>query len=279
MAKSKKRKIYKLKRKKLLPPLSTTDKVIYFLYEVIGAIIILFSGFGWLEILPKIVLKNSEVLAFQNRWTIVLVCPFCLIFLFVILDPFMKKKPIIGNKKVDYYNTLNQQFVLPLFDERYKNIERYKEGRKKFFKKVLVWTTVFVFLFTLEIMGLTGRHEFTDEGITTYSVFNNPVGTYSYDEVESYSITADRFHATRTRGLGYTTYEINLTVCFKDGESFYASNDFSRDIYAIKEIEDNLEGKEKTVDAFYLEEFINRHSFSHDELKVIYELFDMKYKQ
>ena len=275
MAKSKKKQPHKLKRTKPLPPLSKADKIIYFLYEAIGAIIICVSGFGWLDILPEIVLKNPEVLGFQNRGTIVLIMPFLFTFLIVILDPFMKKKPIIGNKKVDYYNTTNQQFALPLFDERYKNISRFKERRKKFFKKVIIWTLVFTFLFSLEVIGLIGRHEFTGEGITTYSVFNNPIGYHSYDEVERYEITTDRQHF-RTRGLGYTKYEIVLTVYLADGEDFYTEYSFSRDIYALAEIEEKLKGKEKTTDTYYLEEFIARQDFNDQELKALYELFDMK---
>lgn len=275
MAKSKKKQPHKLKRTKPLPPLSKADKIIYFLYEVIGAIVILISGFGWIDLLPKAVLKNPDVLGFQSRGTIVLILPFLFAFLIVILDPYMKKKPIVGNKKVDYYNTTNQQFALPLFDERYKNISRFNERRKKFFKKVLIWTLVFTFLFTLEVIGLIGRHEFTDEGITTCSVFNNPIGYHSYDDVERYEITTDRQYF-RTRGLGFTKYDVVLTVYLADGEDFYTEYSFSRDIYALAEIEKKLKGKEKTTDNYYLDKFIARQNFNEQELKVLYELFDMK---
>ncbi len=275
MAENKKKKLHKLKRTKPLPPLSKTDKVIYFLYEAIGAIILLFSGFGWIEILPKVVLKNPGVLGFQNRWTIVLILPFLLTFGVVVLDPFMEKKPIVGNKKVDYYNTLNQQFALPLIDGRYKNISRYKDGRKKFLKKIFIWTVVLTLLFAIEIMGCIGRHEFTDEGITTYSVFNNPIEHYGYDEVESYKISTDRHHVRSVRGPGYTKYEAVLTVYLENGEDFYLDYSFSRDIYALKQIEEKLKGKDKTTDAFYLEDFIARHDFNNQELKALYELFDM----
>ena len=46
--------------------------------------------------------------------------PFFLFYIFNIIDSQYNKKPIFGNKKIDYYNTSSHKFILPLFDKRYK---------------------------------------------------------------------------------------------------------------------------------------------------------------
>ncbi|MBE6785476.1 MAG: hypothetical protein E7538_04455 [Ruminococcaceae bacterium] len=275
MAENKKRKRQK-KRKKPYPPLSKTDKLLYIIFDVLGAIVLFGSVFGYLYFAPKIVFKNPDVLAFKERTTIFLIFPFFFVWLIVLFDSTRKRLPVFGNKKVDYYNTLKFRFVLPLFDKRYQHIESCQKAKKKFFKKASIWSVVFAMLFGIGLLGYTGRHEFHDNGITTYSVFNNPIKEYSYDEVESYEISAERdIHIGHGKySTSYTTYYLYLTVRLNNGKSFSAEYGFTRDIHAMKELDSLLAGKPKTTDAAHLTEFINRHDFTDSELKVLYELFE-----
>ena len=134
MAKSKKKKRPQ-KRYKSYPPLSRTDKFLYASLEVIGFIFIFGFLYGHENIIGLFVFRNQEILSFEVRLTMFLMAPFIFFYLFSIIDPQFSKKPVFGNKKVDYYNTLDYKFILPLFDKRYKNISRYSESRKKAIQK------------------------------------------------------------------------------------------------------------------------------------------------
>ena len=122
-------------------------------------------------------------------------------------------------------------------------------------------------------MGCFGRHEFNSNGIVTYGIFNNKVAEYSYNDVESYSLNADTYYISGTRGMSYRTYDVNLIVEMANGETFIASYDMARDIYALEKIDNILKDKNKSVNDKYLQEFIDRHDFSDDELRVLYNLF------
>ena len=84
MAENKKRK-RPIKRNKPYPPLSKTDKLLYVIFDVLGAIVLFGSVFGYLYFAPKIVFKNSDVLAFKERTTIFLIFP----FFFFVVDSFI----------------------------------------------------------------------------------------------------------------------------------------------------------------------------------------------
>ncbi|MBQ7117134.1 MAG: hypothetical protein IJN88_02880, partial [Clostridia bacterium] len=268
MAESKKKKRPQ-KRHKSYPPLSKTDKFIYSALEVAGAVFVFTFLYKHDSIIGFFILKSADVLSFQERFTIFFIVPFIFFYLFYILDSQYSKKPIFGNKKVDYYNTLNHKFILPLFDKRYNNIARNSRNRRKQLINFGIVCFVSIILFTFGILGCHGRHEFSRDGITTYSIFNNVIEEYSYDEVESYHIEAYYRYHTRTRGLGHTDYDINLTVRFTDGENFTASYNTSRDIYALEEIDKILKDKEKTLNSRNLELVIDKYNFTDDELKVI----------
>ncbi len=271
MAKSKKK---RQPVKKGYPPLSKADKFLYAALEVVGAIFIFAFLYEHDNIIGFFVLKSTEVLSFQERFTMFLMVPFIFFYLCYILDSQYSKKPIFGNKKVDYYNTLNHKFILPLFDKRYNNIARYTETRRKILIKFSIWLCVLTLLFTLGILGCIGRHEFSREGITTYSIFNNVINEYSYSEVESYKVEVYYHRSFRSRGLSYTDSDINLTVYFENGDNYTASYNTAQDVYALEEIDKILKGKKKTVDSHLLQNFISRHDLSDDELKVIYRLFE-----
>lgn len=269
MAKSKK----SVKRKKKFPPLSKQDKFIYGCIETIGAIILLASVDIYKNFTHLIVFKKADVLAFEERWSVLLIVPFIIFLLFLILKPTWKKLPIIGNKKIDYFNRTKFKAVFPLFDDRYKNNEEYLTNRKNFFKKSVIYFFIFVSLLSIGCMGCIGRHEFNENGIVTYNILNEKTAEYSYDEVESFQVSANMNYG-RTRRLYYHNYNINLIVNMKNGEAFTASYDSARDVYALEKINNQLKDKKKTVDSYYLQEFTDRYEFTDEELLVIEKIFE-----
>lgn len=260
------------KRKKKYPPLSKEDKFLYTLFEVVGAIILFVFVYLFESFTRFWAFKNSEVLAVEARWTVVLLLPVACFWLFIIFKTNYAKIPIIGNKKINYYND-RYKFILPLFDKRYLDNEEYKIGRKKFLRNFIAYFSVFIILLSVGFMGCVGRHEFTENGIVTYNIFNNKVEEYSYDEVESHSVNAFSYYRGRPRGLSYHTYDIHLVANVSDGTSFIASYGMSRDVYALEQL-DVLLGDNKTVNSYYLQEFINSNNFTDDEIKSLYKLFD-----
>ena len=270
MAKSKK----SVKRKKKNPPLSKQDKFLYSCIEVLGGIILVGLVYGYQIFAYLLILKRPDVLAFEEQWTLFLIVPAIFYWMFLIIKAINKKTPIIGNSKIDYFKTTDYKFVLPLFDNRYKNNEKYIKGRKDFFKKSIIYVSVFIVLLIIGAMGCVGRHEFNENGIVTYSILNNKTKEYSYDDVDSYSVSANVNHVVGHRGLSYRNYNIFFVVKMKDGESFTAKYDRVKDIYALEKIDSKLKDKKKEVSTEYLEEFLDRHDFTDDELRVIDKIFE-----
>lgn len=271
MAKSKKNRT--VKHRKRYPPLSKQDKILHICIQIIEAIILLLAVYGYEVIAPVFIFNNPDVLAFEERWTMFLLVPFLFAWIILIFDPTYSKTPIFGNKNVDYYNTVKYKFVFPLFDKRYKSNEKCRKFRKKFFKRIIICFLVLSVLFLIGVIGCIGRHEFNSNGIVTYSIFNNKLDEYSYDAVESYSISSD-IHYGIGRGHAYHEYEVSLTVNMLNGDSFSASYGNAKDIYALEKIDSFLKDKSKTVKTDYLQEFISSHIFSDNELKVLYKLFE-----
>ena len=270
MAKAKK----SVKHKKKNPPLSKQDKFIYDCFEVIGAIIVLASMDIYEIFAHLIVWRKTEVLAYEERLYVLLLVPVIIFLLELVLKSTWKKVPIIGNKKIDYFNRTKFKPVFPVFDDRYKNNEEYLKGRKNFFKKLVIYFCAFIILLSIGCMGCIGRHEFNENGIVTYSITNTKTAEYSYDEVESFCVSADRNHVRRSRGIFYHTYDISLTMYMKNGETFTASYEKARDVYALGKINNQLNDKKKTVDSYYLQDFIDRYEFTDEELQAIDKIFE-----
>ena len=271
MAKHKKNRF--VKHKKRYPPLSKQDRLLHICIQIFGALILLFAVYGYEVLAPIFIFKNPDVLAFEERWTMLLIAPFIFTWIIFILGPAYAKIPIFGNKNIDYYNTVNYKFAFPLFDKRYRNNEKCKEARIKFFKRIIIYFIILSVLFFFGVMGCVGRHEFNSDGIATYSIFNNRLDEYSYDAVESYSVSADSYYRSR-RGSSYHVYDVNLVVNLANGDSFSASYGNARNIFALEKIDILLNDKHKTVNTGYLQEFISSQSFTDDELKVLYKLFE-----
>ncbi len=273
MAENQKRKKPK-KRNKPYPPLSKTDKIIYIIFQLTAALILLGTIFGYIFFAGYFIFRNPYVLAYADRWTPLLMLPFFILGGALVFDINQRKTPLFGNKKVDYFNTAYRRFTLPLFDKRYQNLENCKKAKNKLLKKTAIWSVMLTILFCIGLLGYTGRHEFDDNGITTYSVFNNPIKKYSYDEVETYELRATKNNRKSSRYSSTVSYEVFIKFNLESGKEFFVNYDYCRDAYAMKELKNQLEGKPKTIDDSYLEEFIERRDLTADEIKILYELFE-----
>ena len=239
MAENKKKKRPK-KRHKPYPPLSKKDKTIYSIFQLTAALFLLGTILGYILFAGHFIFSNPDVLAYSERWTPLLMLPFFGLGAAFVFDVNQKKIPLFGNKKIDYSNTTYHSFILPLFDKRYQKFESCIKAKKQFLKKSALWSVVLLILFCIGLLDYTGRHEFDDNGITTYSVFNNPVKEYSYDEVETYEIMAVKSHRKSTRYSSTVSYEVFLKLNLESEKEFFVNYDFCRDIYAMKKLANQL---------------------------------------
>lgn len=271
MAENKKRKKQK-KRNKPYAPLSKADRVIYILLKALAFLIIIGYIYGYEVLSHFLIFKNSDVLAFNQIWTLLLSLPFMLTLMFVVFDTSRKKVHIFGNKDIDY---TAYRSAFPIFDKRYQHIEKYKNNQKIFMKKSAILSAVLLLLFCVGLLGCVGRQEFTQNGITTYCIFNTPTKEHSYDEVESYIISVSAgYIQTFNHHSEYIPSNLYLTMILSDGNDITVSYDSCRDIYAMKELENKICDKKKFVNADRLEEFLDEYSFTEEELKIVYELLE-----
>ena len=101
-------------------------------------------GYEWFS--PYFIFRqNSEAFAFCETSSFLRIVPFwivCFVIFGIIFFRSTSKKPIFGNKKIDYYNTTFYKFVLPPFDKRYTKLFWTKEK----IRNVLIKTTVMALL-------------------------------------------------------------------------------------------------------------------------------------
>lgn len=271
MAENKKRKKQK-KRNQPSAPLSKADKIIYILMKVLAVVAIISFIYGYELLSHFLIFKNPDILAFNEIWTLFLSIPFMLTLIILVFDPSRKRVHIFGNKNIDY---TAYRSAFPIFDKRYQHIEKYKNNQKIFMKKSAILSAVLLLLFCVGLLGCVGRQEFTQNGITTYSIFNTTTKEHSYDEVESYTISVSgSYIQTFNKHSEYIPSNLYLTMNLTDGKDITVRYDSCRDIFAMKEIENQISDKEKLVNADKLEEFIDEYNFSDEELKVVYKLLE-----
>ncbi|MGN1442224.1 MAG: hypothetical protein ACI4XE_00140 [Acutalibacteraceae bacterium] len=118
MAKSKprKRKI----RNKPYPPLSRIDKQIYTIFSIV----LIGAGYGvvylYAYLLRKLPFTDAGVLACDYNWSVIFALPIFFIFIIWLGELYQKtvmcKRPIFGNKNVNYNDTKYEK-VTPLFSK------------------------------------------------------------------------------------------------------------------------------------------------------------------
>lgn len=269
MAENKKR---KKQKNAANAPLSKADKMLYAALKIFAVLVIIGCIYGYELLSHFFIFKNPDVLAFNQIWTLFLSLPFMLTLMLLVFDPTRKKVTIFGNKDIDYNN---YRSVLPLFDKRYQHIDKYKANQKLFLKKSAIWSAVLILLFCIGLLGCVGRREFTENRITTYNVFNTPTKERSYDEVESYMVSVSRgYMQILTKRTEYVPSNLFITMTLSDNKTITVCYTDCRDIYALKELENQISDKEKLVNADGIEEFLDEYNFTEDELKTVYELLE-----
>ena len=115
----------KLKRH-LRPPLTFLDKSIYFSCIVISFLLSLLLVFCLDDILNLIAFSNNNAIAYRSNSSMLFALPF-LIYLeisiaIIIVVAWEEKKPIFGNKNINYGEYPFDEDCIPLFSKKHKQI-------------------------------------------------------------------------------------------------------------------------------------------------------------
>ncbi len=274
MAKQKKK---KYKHKKSYPPLSKLDKATYYFSAIVPEVLLLGIPLGYECFSPYFVFKNSEALAFcsTNHFWRIIPFLFVILVLFIISgERLTSKKPIFGNKKIDYYNTTLYKSILPPFDKRYIKKFWTKDKIKKAFIKTIITAIIITVTFVYGIGGVVSRWEITNSNIIKYGTINQIEESYTYDNISSYRVYSKI--SSVGAGKGTRTYypELGLTVTLDNGETLSFNLDFINSyIYGFYKLDNLLSGIKKTVDDNDLERYIEQHTLSDEELKTLKEIY------
>lgn len=264
------------KRYKPYPPLSKLDKSIYFIGQIVLCLCMLTSLLGYEWFAPYFVFKNDDVLAFDITENFFRIVPFWMLMVivtFICLERLTGKKPLFGNKKIDYYNTTFYRFILPPFDKRYTERVFTKEK----IKKTLIKFTIFALIFSLSgiwgFSGIISRWEVTDSAITKFGTFGKVEAVYSYDDIESY--TVDSFSEKKSYKYSIWGPELGIEINLKNQEKLNMDLDLIKDeIYGLYKLDKALTGINKNINDRKLNDYIEHYNVSDEEIKLLYEIYE-----
>ena len=273
MAKQKKK---KRNHKKGYPPLSKLDRFIAIIVPIIAVILMytILLGYEWFS--PYLIFRqNSKTLAFCETSSFLRIVPFwivCFVIFGIIFFRSTSTKPIFGNKKIDYYNTTFYKFVLPPFDKRYTKLFWTKEKIRNVLIKTTVMALLIIITFIYGLGGVISRWEITDSRIIKYSADNIIEESYTYDTILTYEVYSTM---RSTHGKHATFYpELGLAVTLDNGEKLRFDLDFiNGGISGLYKLDKLFSGIDKTVVDNRLERYVDTHSLSEKELKMLAEIY------
>lgn len=218
-------------RRKRRPPLSLLDKSIYWLGLFLSFILSLLFVYCLGSITDIIAFQDSSVVAYNSHVSFLFGMP---VVLYVETSAFVfciaaleGKKPIFGNKKIQYGETPWAKDWFPLFDSRRKQI--YIKPSKKQFRRhmIIIWFVGLLLCSLFVPLGFFGRDCLTyNNSIITYNLLNQEeLAPYTPEDYSHLNIQAR--YVVGYRMSDYWEYEI--TIGMKDGKSFtFSSGDFNR---------------------------------------------------
>ncbi len=274
----------KSRKKKFAPPLSKIDNFLYTLILIVFIAIDMTTLVVYLKIAEWIAFSVDNVVAYSVRGTVFLSLP--LFFVFVIAtigyfgNAYNERRPILGNKKVNYKSTANYESVQFLFRKSKKTSTENEKKLKSTYIKI--FSIIVSLFFVLSLGGLFGRNTINESGeIKSYSIFNTVKNEWFVDDVSSLNLNVG---LTRT-GYRSVTFYPTLWVKFNTDddreftfeyyEIYYDTNENER-IYTLSKLLKMYEdmGIPITTDGDeYLEEFIEHYDLTGADKNLFLSLF------
>ncbi|MCM1544507.1 MAG: hypothetical protein NC110_04325 [Ruminococcus sp.] len=259
------------KKKKRYPKLSDADQLIY---KGIGVVLLITDALIlWLSFFSVMHKKFfvPGVMAVTNQELRGLTLPLTFYLLIVGCICLVSKKPIIGNKKINYLKLKAKYHqVMPVFDKRYINRNRII----LFCTKVIAFLVVGIVAVIMFNASVTSRTEISQSGIDKYSATNVQSAHYEFDDITEYKLYIDTLrYGFLDTPLFKHDAELYVSLKFDDGKTLLFNSENFKDVQSLRQTDKLIGNKHKTADSTGLDSFINCRSFTDEEKEIIRELF------
>ncbi|MBR5544004.1 MAG: hypothetical protein IKU66_00875 [Clostridia bacterium] len=259
------------------PPLSQLDIFTYNIITIVVVLLAFSAFFGIFYVAEVICYADETVMLSYNRWTLFLLAPAWLIAFLPPINFFVtglnEKKPIFGNKNVNYFSTTRYAKAEFLFKK--------KSSPKEKKTKLIMALVLAVIVLLCTVFGLIGRNSIYYDGeIKVFSVFNTVKKEYSIDDISKVTIEI---------GEKYSRYGNNIPCCFVDVETVNGKifdfvtieanwNDYKipekiANISTLKIVFDNNDISVTVVGKEYIDSFIEYYELTETERKLLVDLF------
>lgn len=260
------------------PPLSKLDIFVYNIIILVIVFLTLAAFFGVFYVIDVIGYADETVMLYCSRWTVLLLVPACLLTFLPLLNFFItgfnEKKPIFGNKNVNYFSTTRYAKAEFLFKKK------SNPDDKKI--KVIVASVLAIVVVICTTFGLLGRNSIDNNGnIKVLSVFNTVKKEYSVDDISKVTIEI---------GEEYSRYGGYIANCFVDVETVNGKNfDFVTiearwndykipekiaNISTLQTVFDNNNIPVTVIGEEYIDKFVEYYELTETERNLLKGLFD-----
>lgn len=275
----------KKKKKLKMPPLSALDSCVYYLGMALCVILGLSLSLFVTLLTKRIGLSDPEVIAVDERATVLLgIFPY-IAFLLLLLCPictaYSRRIPIFGKKGIQY-GPPKYPKVYPIFMKDKPPVwvsDRKKESRKTF--------TVFYCLLVILCLlptpaGVFGRSCLMENGdVAVYNFLNREIQRYHTGDIQELCFYPADMHP-RSRGF---SYDLNAKLTMENGKTFYFdAADFrgSRNSEPASWLVYMLDMKDRVSpdriiykDPHLLPEVADTFNLSSEEIELMKQLFDI----
>ena len=278
-------KIRTIKRGLKKPPLSTLDKIVYYLLIIIMFVIACKIMIALCkDISMAIDYADKEVVAVQRNKPLVMVCvlPFSNAILMSLTIPFCAglkyRQPIFGNRKFKSSLLHPTMKTYPIFSKEFR--EKISDGTRKKVKKFVKISVIGILLTALLLpFGFFKRDVLSnDNQIHSYNVVNVKKGSKSIENADKLIISANRdVSGGKSRTVNYI-FSVALVYGEETYEftsaSFYEMSNEETIKYMLYLKELFGDGKYEVNGVKWLETIARRKKLDGTERALLYELFD-----
>ena len=282
------KKIKKKKKKHLCPPLSALDKGIYSAIFTFAVFIILATAIWFEYTSNSIAFGHTGTVAYRKDSSFLFALPFLLHILIaafvIVFGGWDSKTPIFGNRNIRYGEYPYKKDCVPIFQRKKYNIQT-KPSQKKFICIIAALWCVFLIIFASIIpLGLYGRTAlYEDNHIEKYNLINSVTDTYTSEDFDSLTITAQRYVKYTSKGRHRENWQFLITIKMNNGEecsfandNFDLRNEYSTDTSLDKmiKVKNLFEPEDITIEGInYLDKVTDYLNLNKNQQEKLNELF------
>lgn len=272
------------------PPLSKLDTFLY--NAIIFVLVLLYFGAIILcfYLYERIAFADSNVVLYAERWTLLLLFPIFIVFAVGVLGFFAEglanKKPIFGNKEIDYFSTTRYEGVRFIFQKSPKKLSKDEKEFKRISTAFL--SVICVVSLLLGIGALIGRKCLYSNGdIKIYSIVNTVKDEYSIGDTATVTIRCGEEYIGRGNSRPMCYIDIKMSddeeFSFLMNNNTLAITDSWIDVgerlpkmLALKEYYESQGIKVSINGLEHIDRLIEYYEMTESEKEILYELFEIE---